>query len=452
MTRTHGGATGDRIGSMFIELSDRHTRDANGFAIQDLHRDVLKQVPGVRAEVVNQEMGPPVGKAIQIQLSAEDLTILIEEARRIRAHLEDNVSGLVGVDDTTPVPGIEWEISVDRARAAMFGADVTAVGTAVQLLTNGVLIGRYRPDDAEDEVDIRVRYPEDQRGIHQLDQLRVNTNRGLVPISSFVKREPKHKVAGINRLDGKRVVFVRADTATGVLADTKVKEISGWLAEADLDPSVTFAFRGANEEQEESMAFIVRAMGFALLLMGVLLVTQFNSFYQAFLILSAVIMSTIGVLLGLLLLDQAFSAIMTGIGVVALAGIIVNNNIVLIDTFNYIRHHNPAMAIADVIVRTGAQRLRPVFLTTFTTGFGLLPMASGVSVDLVGREVEIGGPIASFWEQLASAIVSGLTFATVLTLIVTPAMLMLPDALRRVFSRSAAQVEVGAPGQSPESA
>jgi len=168
------------------------------------------------------------------------------------------------------------------------------------------------------------------------------------------------------------------------------------------------------------------------MLMAVLLVTQFNSFYQAFLILSAVIMSTVGVLLGLLILDQPFSAIMTGVGVVALAGIIVNNNIVLIDTFNYLRRENPGWDLHRVIVTTGCQRLRPVFLTTFTTGFGLLPMASGVSIDLLSREVEVGGPVASFWVQLASAIVSGLTFATVLTLIVTPAMLILPHALRQM--------------------
>jgi multidrug efflux pump len=178
------------------------------------------------------------------------------------------------------------------------------------------------------------------------------------------------------------------------------------------------------------MAFIGTAFTFSLALMGILLITQFNSFYQALLILSAVIMSTVGVLLGLVILDQPFSAIMTGVGIVALAGIIVNNNIVLIDTFNSLRQENPGWDLQRVIVQTGRQRLRPVFLTTFTTGFGLLPMASGVSIDLIGREIEVGGPVASFWVQLASAIVSGLTFATVLTLIVTPAMLILPQAIR----------------------
>ena len=186
----------------------------------------------------------------------------------------------------------------------------------------------------------------------------------------------------------------------------------------------------ADEEQEKTNDFIGFAFSLALMLMGVLLVTQFNSFYQAVLILSAVVMSTVGVLLGLIVTGYPFSSIMTGVGIVALAGIIVNNNIVLIDTYNYLHRENPGWSIQRVIVQTGCLRLRPVFLTTFTTGFGLLPMAIGVSIDLIGREVEVGGPVASFWVQLASAIVSGLTFATLLTLIVTPAMLMAPHAFQ----------------------
>jgi multidrug efflux pump len=126
---------------------------------------------------------------------------------------------------------------------------------------------------------------------------------------------------------------------------------------------------------------------------------------------------------------------MTGVGIVALAGIIVNNNIVLIDTYNYLHKENPDWTMQRVIIQTGCLRIRPVFLTTFTTGFGLLPMASGISVDLIGREIEVGGPIASFWVQLASAIVSGLSFATLLTLIVTPAMLMAPYAIRELYHK-----------------
>ena len=437
-----GGTAPDRVGSMFIEMSDRHTRDLDGFEVEQAYEEAIQGIPGVRAELAPMNMGPPVGKDIQIQLRGQDLDQLAAHARLIRAHME-SMDGLTGVDDTSPVPGIEWQMKVDRAAAAMSGADVSSVGAAIQLITNGVLVGVYRPDDADDEVDIRLRYPEEYRGISQLDSLRVNTREGQVPISSFVDREAMPKVSTIFRQNGDRVMYVRANTQQGVLANDKVNEIREWLATQDLDPSIDIIFRGANEEQAETQAFVSVAFTLSLMLMGILLVTQFNSFYQALLILSAVVMSTVGVLLGLILLGYPFSAIMTGIGIVALAGIIVNNNIVLIDTFNYLRRENPGWDLQRVIMTTGCQRLRPVFLTTFTTGFGLLPMASGVSIDLIGRQIEVGGPVASYWVQLASAIVSGLTFATVLTLVVTPSLLIAPQAIRNLFRKTRERLPAG---------
>ena len=427
-----GGTTPDRIGTMFIKLTDRRDRELDGFEIQKLMEEAVANIPGVRAEVGSMGMGPPVGKDIQIQLKGDDLDVLTTHTRQVREYMSE-MDGLVGVDDTSPVPGIEWQVAVDRAKAAMSGADVSSVGAAIQLITNGVLVGKYRPDDVDDEVDIRVRYPAEYRGITQLDSLRVSTREGQVPISSFVERTAKPKVSTIFRQNGERVMYVRANTTPGVLANDKVNEVRAWLAEQQLDPSIDIVFRGANEEEEEVNQFIGVAFSLALMVMGILLVTQFNSFYQALLILSAVVMSTIGVFLGLIITGSAFSAIMTGIGIVALAGIIVNNNIVLIDTFNYLRRENPGWDLQRVIMTTGCQRLRPVFLTTFTTGLGLLPLASGVSIDLIGREVEVGGPIASFWKLLASTIVSGLTFATVLTLIVTPSLLIAPQAVKDLW-------------------
>lgn len=429
------GAAPDLIGTIFLEFTDRRDRDINGFEVENLYRQAIQDIPGLRAEISTPEAGPPVGKELQIEFYGEDLRTIISEARRVRSHIENNMSGLIDIDDTTPVPGIEWEITVDRARAAMSGASMTEIGTAIQLLTNGVMMGDYRPDDSEEEVEIRVRYPREYRGIEQIDNIKINTPGGLVPISSFIQREPRPSVSSIQRVDGNRVIYVRANPAPGIVTDNKVQEIRQWLAENPLAPGADYRFRGANEEQEQSFAFLLTAFSLALALMAILLVTQFNSYYQALLILSSVLLSTAGVLLGLLTTGQTFSVILTGVGIVALAGIIVNNNIVLIDTFNHLRRRHKDWDIREVIVQTGVQRLRPVFLTTFTTGCGLLPLAMHVSIDLIGAEIEMGGPITSQWVKLANAIVFGLSFATILTLIVTPAMLALPDHLRGYIAR-----------------
>ena len=425
----------DLVGTIFIEFTDRRERDVDGFELENLYRDAISGLPGLKAEVATIEMGPPVGKEIQIELNGDDLDLLFAEGHRIRDFMTNQMTGLIDIDDTMPVPGIEWEIEVDRARAAMMGANISEIGTAIQLITNGVMMGEYRPNDTEEEVDIRIRYPAEYRGLEQLDSIRISTANGPVPVSSFINRIPKQKVGSIQRVDSSRVVYVRANPAPGLLASDKVVELQQYLAENPINPAVNFQFRGANEEQEESAAFLGQAFTLALALMAILLVTQFNSYYQALLILSSVLLSTSGVLLGLLITNQAFSVILTGVGVVALAGIIVNNNIVLIDTYNYLRKAHADWPLVDVIVHTGVQRLRPVFLTTFTTGFGLLPLAMHVSIDLIGAEIEVGGPITSQWVSLASAIVFGLSFGTLLTLIVTPALLALPDRLRQVFKR-----------------
>jgi multidrug efflux pump len=423
----------DLIGYIYVEMVDRRDRDLDGFEVENLYREAVANLPGARAEVVSIEQGPPVGKEIQIELSGDELEPLFAEAARISDFMENEITGLIDVDDTAPVPGIQWEIEVDRARAAMMGASMAEIGTAIQLMTNGIFMGDYRPDDSEEEVDIRIRYPAEYRGIEQMDTIRISTINGPIPISSFVTRVAKPAVSSIQRVDGKRVVYVRANPAPGVVASNKLVEISAWLEENPTQTGVTAVFRGANEEQANAAAFLGIAFSLALVLMAILLVTQFNSYYQALIILSSVLLSTAGVLLGLLTTGQTFSVILTGIGIVALAGIIVNNNIVLIDTFNYLKAKHADWTLQEIIVQTGVQRLRPVFLTTFTTGFGLLPLAMHVSVDLINAEIEVGGPITSQWVSLASAIVFGLSFATILTLIVTPAMLALPDALRKIL-------------------
>ncbi len=428
------GSSSDRIGSIFLELYAESQRTIKGNEVMRQVRERTAQLAGIRVEVRPLEKGPPVGKPIQIELTSRDRSLLEPAMARIRAYL-DSLPELVDIDDTAALPSIEWRVEVDREQAALYGADVAAAGLAVQLVTNGVKVGEYRPDDADDSVDIRVRYPRGERGINAIGELRLSTSQGMIPLSNFVQLQPAPGVDSFKRINGLPVERIRADVAEGAMADAMVREIDTWLEGQAFDPALSIRFRGANEEQADSMAFISAAFLLALGLMFILLVTQFNNFYQSTLILASVVMSTAGVLLGLLILGNPFSALLTGVGVLALAGIVVNNNIILIDTFNHIRGTNPRLDTREVIVRATAQRLRPVLLTTITTVSGLLPLASGYSVDLVARTITANGDMAVFWAPLSQAIVFGLSFATVLTLIVTPAMLALPVHFRETLSR-----------------
>ena len=425
----------DRIGQLFIELENPEDLPRPTHMIFEDIRQATADMPGIIVTAKALEGGPPVGKPIQIQLESIDRDKLLAATRYLRSQVEARFDGLRDITDSTPLPGIEWEMKVDRSLAAQMGVNVVEVGRAVQLVTNGVRIGDYRPDDADDEVEIRVRYPSEQRGINVLDELRVNTPQGTVPIGSFVKRVAQPKVDKVQRIDSRNVMQIQADVDVGYLADDLVKEMQAWLADNPLDPAVKVVFRGANEEQSESAAFLGKAFLLALFLMFVLLVTQFNSFYHGALILSSVIMSTAGVLLGLLVTQATFSTILTGVGIVALAGIVVNNNIVLIDTFNVVRKENPDVSVVEAVVRACAQRLRPVFLTTVTTILGLTPMAMGVSIDLIGQSITVDGEITASFSALASAIVYGLLFSTILTLLVTPVMLVLPERLKGICQR-----------------
>ena len=425
---------GDSVGQMFLELFEGNKRRLTGDEITEQIRQNTKDLAGISVELIPQEMGPPVGKPVYIEVSSYQKMLLEPAVEKIRSYMEESMEGLRDIDDTRDLPGIEFRLNIDKAKASMYGADVSQVGMAVQLVTNGIKVGEYRPDRADDGVDIRVRYPTDDRTIQAFEEMRVMTNNGLVPIRNFVSLEPVQKVSTIRRVDGIPVKEIRANVAPGVLADDKVKEIEEWIATQTWHPEINIQFRGANEEQQKTMDFVGVAFGLSLLFMFVLLVTQFNSFYQSALILFAVILSTAGVLIGLLITGSPFSSVMTGVGVVALAGIVVNNNIVLIDTFNNLRKENPDNDYMDLLIRTGAQRLRPVILTSTTTILGLLPLASNVSIDLINRTIIFGSSLSTFWVPLSQAIVSGLTVATLLTLVTTPAMLAIPYQLKNFMA------------------
>jgi multidrug efflux pump len=426
-TRTGGD---DQIGLISITPVDWQYRRSVKAIIEELkvHTD---QYAGVEIEYKFPDAGPPVENDLVIELSAKTPEQLNQAAKIVRGWADGN-QALTNISDTASKDGIDWKVDIRRDDAARFAADATLVGNTVQFVTNGLKIGDYLPDDSSEEVDILVRYPSDKRDIGRFDQLRVKTPAGLVPITNFAQIVPDHKQDTIKRLDGKRVVNIMADMEEGYNLALELPKIEQALSELGLPSSVEFRIRGQNEEQENSSAFLQSAFLVALAVMALILITQFNSFYQAFLILSAVLFSTVGVFVGLLIFQRPFGIVMSGIGVIALAGIVVNNNIVLIDTYNQLIKRG--LDKRDAILRTGVQRLRPVMLTTVTTILGLMPMVLEMNIDLINQKIEFGAPSTQWWSQLATAIAGGLAFATVLTLVLTPCLLMLgrdkkPDVL-----------------------
>ncbi len=433
--RQGGDEPEDLIGTIQVEFTDWQLRRPADEILAEV-RERSGELAGIAVAPRKEEAGPPVGKPVQIEVASDDPELIGEAVTRILSVMEE-MGGFVDLEDGRQIPGIEWELTVDRPQAAKFGADITLIGNYVRMITNGMKLGEYRPDDGDDEIDIVVRLPLVYRSIDHLDQIRVQTPAGMVPISNFVERRAQPKVGMLHRVDGSRAMTIKADVANGILVDDHVQALRARLAEIPIDPRVRVNFKGEDEEQEAAKAFLGKAFAVALFLMAIILVTQFNSFYSAFLILSAVIMSTTGVMIGLLVTDQPFGIVMSGIGVIALAGIVVNNNIVLIDTFDRLKQVTPS--VREAILRTGAQRLRPVLLTTITTILGLMPMVLATNIDLIERTVQTGAPSTQWWRQLSTAIVFGLGFATVLTLVVTPSALMfranLADFVRRRFGR-----------------
>ena len=411
----------DIIGVITLEFAHWQDRRKANDILAEIEEKISDLV-GIIIDRRKQEQGPPVGKPVAVELSSRYPELLSPSVGKVLEGFYA-IEGLINIEDSRPLPGIDWELKVDRAQAMKFNASVDVIGRAIKMASTGIKLGGYRPNDADEEIDIQVRYPVDYRTIDQLDQIRINTAKGRVPISNFVERVAKSKTGTVKRTDARRIMTVKSDIEEGMLVADKVSELQSWLKTADIDQRVKITFRGEDEEQKRAEAFLGKAFMVALFIMAIILVTQFNSFYSALLILTSVIMSTIGVFIGLLVTNQPFGIVMSGVGVIALAGIVVNNNIVLIDTYDRLKE--TATTAREAILRTGAQRLRPVMLTTVTTMLGLMPMVSGVNIDFISREVSVGAPSGQWWTQLATAIVFGLGFATVLTLVVTPSALMI---------------------------
>jgi len=436
-------ASEDFIGSISLEYNDWDKRRKSKVILNEI-LNKTKTIKGIKVESREQEGGPPTGKPINIKLTSPNKSLLLSESYRLKEFI-DSYPELINIEDNFPAPGIEWEINVNRKQAAKFGANISTIGNVIKLATNGIKLGEYRPDDSNDSIPLYLRYPSEGRTLDIIQNLRVNTAVGLVPIANFVEIIANNRTGNIVRVNSKNAINIQADIEVGVYADAKVKEMEYVLGinnfppsfrgkpienlkKFNLDPRIKVQLIGENQDQKEAQDFLSKAFAVALFMMLMILLLQFNSFYSGFLILFSVVMSTTGVFIGLMITGQAFSIVMTGVGVIALAGIVVNNNIILIDTFDFLKDKMPT--VREAIIKTGAQRIRPVLLTTFTTVLGLLPMVTMTNVDFVTREITRGSPDTQWWVQLSTAIVFGLIFATILTLIVTPSALMLRENIK----------------------
>ncbi len=468
-----GGAEGprDSIGQVQFETipwEDRSDRpDLDGDVVLAELQDELDLIPGIQTELLAQARGPASAKPVHLRIKGDDWADLQAATTMVRDRFQQTV-GLTQIEDTLPLPGIDWQINVDTVKAGQFGADVATVGGAIQLVTRGLLLDTMRVESSDEEIEIRARLPEQDRVLSTLDSLRVRTPDGLVPLANFISRSPVEKLAEINRVNQVRYFDVKAGVASGfvtltgpegdvevVAQDTydndsslqdlvsqgalemavlnpneRIARLTEWLETNPLPASVEWEWTGDQEDQAESQQFLQTAFAGALALMFIILLAQFNSVYNSILVLLAVILSTTGVLIGMLVMDQSFSIIMTGTGIVALAGIVVNNNIILIDTYQEYAAYMPK---TEAVARTAEDRIRPVLLTTITTMAGLAPMMFGLSLDFIGGGYSFNSPTALWWKQLATAVVFGLGIATVLTLVFTPAML----AARIWFERGA---------------
>lgn len=436
-----GFATGstppDTIGMFQLQLLPWNDRVKASEIFQDI-RDRVADIPGLQVQISGQEEGPPAGKAINLRVESTVYGDLVPTVTRLRDHIENELGDTIDVEDGRPSPGIDWQVTIDRVEAARYGIGVRELSPYVQLVTSGVKLGSYRPDDATDELDIRVRLPRDERSFDTLDSLRIVTAKGLVPVSNFIERKAVPKVANIQRRNGIYAMPVAANltptNAAGepIMADAKVEQLKEWVDAQAWPASVKIVFGGADEQIGDTNAFIGNALMAALALIALILLIEYNSFYQVLVTLTTVVMSIAGVLLGMLVTGMSFSAIMTGLGIVALAGIVVKNGIVLIDTYNHYRRDDDVEPVKAMLI-TASQRVRPVLLTATVTALGVIPMALNVEFDFIRREIVAGGLAGSWFVHLSAALVSGLFVSTALTLVMVPVMITAPEVIWQGF-------------------
>jgi multidrug efflux pump subunit AcrB len=417
----------------FVERSERSR--SSRLALEDL-RTALSGFTGARIAVDRAEEGPPTGKPINIEIAGDDFNVLGELARTIKERLR-GIEGVVDIVDNYDADLPEIEVRADIEKAQRYGLRTWDIAGTVRTALQGSETAKYRV--GEDEYDIVVRYQQPfRRKVEDLHDATVFYEGENIPLGAFAQASFTTGLAAVHRIDAVRVVTVGADAAAGFNANELLGRVRQDLAELPLPPGYRLSYTGENEYQEESEAFLTSAFDLAVMLIFLVLISQFGSVTVPLVIISSVLLSFIGVFAGLLIMRMPFGIIMTGVGVISLAGIVVNNAIVLLDYVIQLRDRG--LGKREAIIRAGTTRFRPVVLTAVTTVLGLIPLTTGFSIDFarlfhgdLARAIVIGGESSQWWSQMGVAVIWGLVVATFLTLVVVPVMYSALDPIKRTL-------------------
>ncbi|HUO85838.1 MAG TPA: efflux RND transporter permease subunit [Thermoanaerobaculia bacterium] len=439
------GGSGNQA-RLTLDLFDRKDRRQSSFLTMDLVRERTAGVPGVTVEVKRPEEGPPVGEPLSIEVRGDDFATLGSIASRITEAIADT-PGLVSLASDFDVARPEIVVDVDRTEAARLGLTTRKIATTVRTAVNGTEASVHRYGD--DEADVVVRLAEGARGsIEDLARLTIVSEDGdQVPLSAVATVRTDTALTSINHKDQKRVVTITGDVTSPELAEPVRQEAGARIGALEnlLPPGYSVGYSGQSEDEAEAKAFLSKAFLYAVLVVLALMVAKFDSLAIPLIIITSVVMSMVGVLLGLMVTGLPFGIIMTGLGVISLAGIVVNNAIVLLDYGEQLRARG--LPRRELLLTTGARRLRPVLLTAVTTILGLLPLATGVEFDFHTFAFSTGGESSQWWRGMAVAVIFGLAFATFLTLILVPVLYdLLLDFRERMARRRARRSGDGAPG------
>ncbi len=422
-----GGQGTSNKGRIAINFYEKAQRNQSSFTTLEEIRQQSGGVPGAIVKVTKQQMGPPVGAPVSIEIAGNDYDQLASLSKRVQDRIR-SIPNLVDLKDNYNAGKPEIRVVVDREKAGLLWMNTGQVANAVRAAVSGIEASEYRV--GEDEYKIRVRLKEGQRSsIADLQQLYItfmNKQGKLlsVPLTSVASIERTTGIADIQRKDQKRVITITGEVQ-GRLAPAVLNDVKRNLSQFELPAGYTISYSGEDEEQKKAEDFLTQAFLITLLLVFLILVTEFNSIKVPFVIMLSILLSLIGVFIGLLITQTPFSVIMTGVGVVALAGIVVKNAIVLLDFTKHLRASG--LSLDEALVEAGRTRLRPVVLTAATTILGIIPLASGFDFDWREFHFVFGAESADFWRPLGVAIIFGLGVSTFLTLVIVPTFYSLLD-------------------------